>query len=102
MLIWTDTNLSFNLYRSTDGGPWEQLNKKGEVTITLSSATEGFLGVSLTKDFLKVGETMTDFDPLNELKEGQTYEYAMEFTSVNGERERTGQYPRQRGGGKRQ
>ena len=39
MLIWTDTNLSFNLYRSTDGGPWEQLNKKGEVTITLSSAT---------------------------------------------------------------
>lgn len=88
MLIWTDTNLSFNLYRSTDGGPWEQLNKKGEVTITLSSATEGFLGVSLTKDFLKVGETMTDFDPLNELKEGQTYEYAMEFTSVNGERDK--------------
>ena len=88
MLIWTDTNLSFNLYRSTGGGPWEQLNKKGEVTITLSSATEGFLGVSLTKDFLKVGETMTDFDPLNELKEGQTYEYAMEFTSVNGERDK--------------
>ena len=88
MLIWTDTNLSFNLYRSTDGGPWEPLNKKGEVTITLSSATEGFLGVSLTKDFLKVGETMTDFDPLNELKEGQTYEYAMEFTSVNGERDK--------------
>ncbi|KAB5102771.1 S-layer homology domain-containing protein, partial [Bacteroides thetaiotaomicron] len=87
-LIWTDTNLSFNLYRSTGGGPWEQLNKKGEVTITLSSATEGFLGVSLTKDFLKVGETMTDFDPLNELKEGQTYEYAMEFTSVNGERDK--------------
>ena len=88
MLIWTDTNLSFNLYRSTGGGPWEQLNKKGEVTITLSSATEGFLGVSLTKDFLKVGETMTDFDPLNGLKEGQTYEYAMEFTSVNGERDK--------------
>ena len=88
MLIWTDTNLSFNLYRSTGGGPWERLNKNGEMTITLSSATEGFLGVSLTKDFLKVGETMTDFDPLNELKEGQTYEYAMEFTSVNGERDK--------------
>ena len=88
MLIWTDTNLSFNLYRSTGGGPWELLNKNDEMTITLSSATEGFLGVSLTKDFLKVGETMTDFDPLNELKEGQTYEYAMEFTSVNGERDK--------------
>ncbi len=53
-----------------------------------------------------VGETMTDFDPLTNYKEGQTYEYAMEFTSVKGERdkagvERTGQYPRQRGGGKK-
>lgn len=84
MLIWSDTNLSFNLYGRREGGGWEMLNKdRDEITITLSSATEGYVGVSLTKDFLKYGDTMVDFNQLNQLDEGYT-EFAMEFTAVNG------------------
>ena len=84
MLIWSDTNLSFNLYGRKEGGDWEMLNeKRGEITITLSSATEGYVGVSLTKDFLKYGNAMVDFNQLNQLDEDYT-EFAMEFTSVNG------------------
>lgn len=83
MLIWSDTNISFNLYGKKDGGEWELLNEQGEIVITISSATQGYVGVSYTKDFLKVGETMVDFDQLNELSKGCT-QFAMEFTSVNG------------------
>ena len=80
MLIWTDTNLSFNLYRRIDGGNWEKLDT--EKTIMISSATEGFLGLSLTQDFLKPNQPMVDFDPLNELKD---CEFAIEFTVVEGQ-----------------
>ena len=83
MLIWSDTNISFNLYGRVEGGDWEKLNKGSDITITLSSATEGYLGVSLTKDFIKFGDTMVDFDQLNGLSQSYT-EYAMEFTSING------------------
>lgn len=83
MLIWSDTNLSFNLYGKKDDGKWEQLNNNGEIVITISSATQGYVGVSYTKDFLKVGQTMVDFDQLNELSDGYT-QFAMQFTSVNG------------------
>lgn len=83
MLIWSDTNISFNLYGQKSGGSWEKLNKNGLITITLSSASEGYLGVSLTKDFLKAGDTMVDFNQLNTLDEGYT-DFAMEFKIVNG------------------
>ena len=80
MLIWTDTNLSFNLYRRFGDGAWVQVGNERDIVI--SSTTQGMLGLSLTLDFLNPGETMVEFDPLNELQE---CEYAMEFTVVEGQ-----------------
>lgn len=85
MLIWTDSTLSFNLYYlNPETKAWEKLNTE-PVLIQRNDTTKGNLGVSLTKDFLKKGQTSPDFDQLNSLKEDVDYQYAMEFVTVNGQ-----------------
>lgn len=92
MLIWCDTSVDFELYRrvkNTDGtvsSGWEQLGGTQSLTNTNSSE---YVGLSLTRDFLTSGSAQPSFEQLNKLKEDQIYEYAIRFTKVDGESDRT-------------
>lgn len=84
MLIWSDTSVAFMLFTrevSKDGeGAWKLL---GNGKIDLSDAVVGYLGISLTRNFLDPGNN-PDFDPLNTLDPNVAYEFAIKFTEVAG------------------
>lgn len=86
MLIWTDTSVEFNLYYrevGTSAGTWELLNQ-APISIAVPDTVAGYVGVSLTRNFLQSGSNNPDFDALKELKEDTFYEYAISFTKVAG------------------
>jgi hypothetical protein len=81
MLLWSDTPVSFELYRRTDGGTWEKLGNSQRIT------SEGgvFSGISLHRKFVYATEA-NKFDPLKTgLEEGHIYEYGIHFTQVSGD-----------------
>ncbi len=87
MLIWCDTSVEFNLYArktGSDNGSWELLNEEKPVSITVPDGVDGYRGVSLTRDFLDSLSNNPDFDPLNNLEEDISYDYAISFTKVAG------------------
>lgn len=84
MVIWFDTSVTFELYyRNTATGEevaqkdWKYL---GTQTVTVD-ATDGRIGVSLTRHFLDKSNN-PDFDQLNTLQEDAEYQYAIHFTQV--------------------
>lgn len=85
MLIWSDTSVEFQLFcrevKGSSTGTWQLL---GTQAITVPDGVTGYRGVSLTRDFLQSGSSNPDFEPLNTLKEGTAYEYAISFTKVAG------------------
>lgn len=84
MLIWTDTNITFNLYYREDGtGNWTKLNKE-LVMINTNDTTIDYEGVSLTTGVINENPTYPQFKLLNELDTDKVYEYAIEFKSVKG------------------
>lgn len=83
MLIWCDTSVKFNLYRreysattTTPNDPWE---KAGDSTIVIANGGESPVAVSLTSDLLEAS-----FKALNTLDESKAYEYAIQFTELDG------------------
>ena len=90
MLLWADSSVEFQLYRRiVDGnnvGVWVQLDPN-PVSITVPDGYTGYMGVSLTRDFLQ-NTNNPDFDALNTLKDDVFYEYAISFTKVAGLPER--------------
>ena len=86
MLIWSDTTITFNIYRRTgESGVWTKVNTGDPLRINQTSTSDGYQGVSLTKDVINDNPTTPNFEPLNTLKENTAYEYAIQFISVNGE-----------------
>lgn len=84
MLLWSDSSVSFELYRRTRTGStvsaWEKVG--GETSITTTSST--YVGRSLGKDF----ENLTAFPSLNSFAENTIYEYAVHFTALGGSADR--------------
>ena len=84
MLIWSDTSVAFQLFAREVGedgtGTWKLL---GNGKIDLSDTVTGYLGISLTRNFLQSGNN-PDFDALNTLDPNIAYEYAIKFTEVAG------------------
>ena len=84
MLIWSDTSVTFDLYKRVigdDTGTWEFL---GTHEIPVPDGTDGYIGASLTRHFLQNSSNNPDFDPLNTLDPKKNYEYAISFTKVAG------------------
>lgn len=84
MLIWSDTSVTFDLYKRVigdDTGTWEFL---GSHEIPVPDGTDGYIGASLTRHFLRNSSNNPDFDPLNTLDPKKNYEYAISFTKVAG------------------
>ena len=83
MLIWSESNLSFNLYKkAANSSTWTKLNDQ-PVSINHSTTTQGFLGVSVANDLLREdGQAWPEYEQLNQLEE---CEYAMEFVSIDGQ-----------------
>lgn len=84
MLIWSDTSVAFRLFTrevtKDNTGTWTLL---GNGKIDLSDAVTGYLGISLTRNFLDPGNN-PDFNALNTLDPNTAYEYAISFTEVAG------------------
>lgn len=83
MIMWSDTAVNFDLYRRVSGGSWE---KQGSASIMVS-ADMPKNAVSLQMDILHPESTTPSFEPLKDLDE--TYEYALSFTKVGDETDRT-------------
>ena len=85
MLIWSDTSVEFNLYAREVGagsdGAWKLLGKS---KIDVPDTAQGYLGISLTRNFLEAGTNNPDFEALNQLDPNTSYEYAISFTKVAG------------------
>ena len=85
MLIWSDTSVEFNLYARTVGkggtGEWKLLGKS---KIDVPDTAQGYLGISLTRNFRQAGINNPDFEALNQLDPEASYEYAIAFTKVAG------------------
>lgn len=85
MLIWSDTTITFNVYAKKESETtWKQLNTKGDVRITTTQATTDYEGVSLTTAVINKNPTYPEFDLLKTLDSDEVYQYAIEFTSING------------------
>lgn len=93
-IIWSDTTVSFTLWRreSQDGGSWTAWEKvtgpnaDPNTQITADPTAGQFSGISMTMN--KGLLNQTTFNPLRELKEGTTYEYAASFNMVRGDSDR--------------
>ncbi len=88
LLIASDTTISFKLYRrdlSAENPAWEVVtDKKGPVEFTINKTpAEKWTAASLNR---AKGLEPTDYPQLNQLVKG--YEYAVEFTSINLDRDR--------------
>lgn len=91
MLIWSDSMISFKLYRrekatsSTTFGTWTYLGSAD------AASTDGtYTGVSLSRAVIGQGGAQTPvYEPLNSLDEDTVYEYALSVVSLNGETDRT-------------
>ena len=85
MLIWSDTSVEFTLYaRQTGGSESGTWKKVGTGKIDVPDSAQGYLGTSLTRNFLQNGTNNPDFNPLNQLSPNVSYEYAIAFTKVAG------------------
>lgn len=86
MLIWCDTTVTFDVYRKLPSeSVWTKLNTGDPLKITQTDTSDGFLGVSLTKDVINANPSRPEFEQLNKLEEGKSYEYAIAFRSIRGE-----------------
>lgn len=80
LLLWTDTNMTFTLYRRTvnSTGPWEQLGQK---KIEVAGADQdGYVYMSLTKEFLDPVQAPS-FEKLRD-QDGKAYEYAIHVDKI--------------------
>lgn len=81
MIIWSDTSITFDLYRRTNlaetPGKWERIGEEIELTVPDGDDRRG---VSLTR-ILQKGNN-PQFQQLNQLLEENQYEYAVHFTRV--------------------
>ncbi|MGI5962424.1 MAG: S-layer homology domain-containing protein [Lawsonibacter sp.] len=85
MIMWSDTAVDYDLYYRTKGGSWEKL---GSASIMVSEDMPRN-AASLQMDIRFPDSSTPSFDPLNTLKTDQAYEYAVSFTKVGDETDRT-------------
>ena len=88
MILWSNTHVEFQLFRRVSGA----LNDKWELVGTSSimvSENISRAGNSLRMNLEDPNNNNPTFDQLNTLKEGTVYEYAVSFTKVEGEPERS-------------
>ena len=88
MILWSNTHVEFQLFRRVSGA----LNDKWELVGTSSimvSENISRAGNSLRMNLEDPNNNNPTFDQLNTLKEGTVYEYAVSFTKVEGEPDRS-------------
>lgn len=94
MLIWSDTSISFNLYRRVrvgegetatypEGEGWTQVGTTQSITVTGDKP----VGDSLTWNFYP--EDARTFEPLRALSEDKFYEYAISLTKLGSSPDRS-------------
>lgn len=88
MILWSNTHVEFQLFRRVSGvlnDKWELVgNSSIMVSENISRA-----GNSLRMNLEDPNNNNPTFDQLNTLKEGTVYEYAVSFTKVEGEPDRS-------------
>ncbi|MGO5114618.1 S-layer homology domain-containing protein [Candidatus Avoscillospira sp. LCP25S3_F1] len=88
MILWSNTHVEFQLFRRVSGalnGKWELVgNSSIMVSENIARA-----GNSLRMNLEDPKNNNPTFDQLNTLKEGTVYEYAISFTKVEGEPDRS-------------
>lgn len=87
MIIWSDTHVEYQLFRRIGGSnePWQLVGS----SFIMASETNPRAGNSVRMDLEEPNNNNPTFDQLKTLQEGVDYEYAVSFTQVEGDDDRT-------------
>ena len=88
MIIWSNTHVEFQLFRRVSGALNDKWELVGNSSIMVSENISR-AGNSLRMNLEDPNNNNPTFDQLNTLKEGTVYEYAVSFTKVEGEPDRS-------------
>lgn len=88
MILWSNTHVEFQLFRRVSGALNDKWELVGNSSIMVSENISR-AGNSLRMNLEDPNNNNPTFDQLNTLKEGTVYEYAVSFTKVEGEPDRS-------------
>ena len=88
MILWSNTHVEFQLFRRVSGALNDKWELVGNSSIMVSENIAR-AGNSLRMNLEDPNNNNPTFDQLNTLKEGTVYEYAVSFTKVEGEPDRS-------------
>lgn len=88
MILWSNTHVEFQLFRRVSGVLNDKWELVGNSSIMVSENIAR-AGNSLRMNLEDPNNNNPTFDQLNTLKEGTVYEYAVSFTKVEGEPDRS-------------